>query len=101
MEIVTKSGQVSTTGTKILKASAFNKEKIEVRLIKFFNSSPYELTLKRVNEKINKTVILYTFTLDAEDSVFDTTPYSLIEGEYLLAECNVSGTTYLIEGNIL
>lgn len=80
------------TGTKITASSSG----IVINLIIINNSANYDITVSIYRKSLNSTVPLYSFELDAGDSVRDTQTYTLSEGDYIQLISNISGTTYYI-----
>lgn len=84
-------GKISTTPAKIYTCGA---QPVSVESIRFNNPVAYNVTLSKFDKQTNQTIELYTLNLDAGDTVTDTFPYPLSEGDSLIASASVAKTTY-------
>lgn len=87
-------GTLSTSGTIIHTAPDNNVS--EVRSLRFNNPSAYTLTLTKYTS--GTPTIIYSLGLSAGDIVTDTFNYYLQEGDYIKATSNITGTTFIAEG---
>lgn len=85
-------GKISTIPAKIYTCD--KPQGVEMVSIRFNNIIAYSITLSKFDKKANQTIELYTLNLDAGDTVTDTFPYQLSEGDSLIAFASVAKTTY-------
>lgn len=64
--------------------------------LKFYNPAAYDITLSIRRAKQNNTVVAYTLTLDAGDSMEDT-GYTLYPNDRLIVNTTVAGTNYFVD----
>lgn len=93
-----KQGTLATLGTVIHTGVASESFTSKVSLLRFNNPAAYTLTIKRYDAATATTVTLYTLTLSAGDTVTDNFNYSLEPGDQLIAQSNITGTTYYAYG---
>lgn len=93
-----KQGTLATIGTVIHTGVASASFTSKVALLRFNNPLAYTLTLKRYDAATATTVTLYILTLSAGDTVTDNFNYSLEPGDQLIAQSNITGTTYYAYG---
>lgn len=62
----------------------------------FYNSSAYQLTVKRYDSKVNALSTVFTYSVGAGNRLEDTEIYLLYEGDYLFLLSDIAGTTYEI-----
>jgi hypothetical protein len=89
-------GVVSTSGTVLHTAPDNNIS--EVYFIRFYNPSAYTITISKYTSSTASTIDVYSLELDGGDVPTDEFRYLLDEGDRIEALCNISGTTYTIEG---
>lgn len=64
--------------------------------LKFYNPAAYDITLSIERAKQGNTVVAYSLTLDAGDSVEDT-GYTLYPNDKLIVDTTVAGTSYFVD----
>jgi hypothetical protein len=102
MKNIEYNGTVTISGTKIYTHLPLTEEDSSKSvIIKFNNSVPYVITLSKYNLQTRKLNLLYELTLSDGDTIFDSTPYFINRGEYLFASCDVVGTTFLIQVELI
>lgn len=85
-------GIVSVTGTTLYTVPATKKARFVT--ITATNPAAYVLTLTRYDKSLNNTVVIFSYSLSAGDSVIDDTGYYLREGDKLILTSSVPGTNY-------
>lgn len=92
----TNQGTLSTSGTIIHTAPDNNVS--ELRYMRFNNPLAYILTVSKYTASTTTTTQVYSVTLSAGDTITDSFPYFLNEGDYITVTSSVSGTTFIAEG---
>lgn len=92
MTEVTIQGVVSVLGTTLYTVPTTKKARFIT--ITARNPVAYVLTLSKYDKSLNNTVIVFSYTLNAGDSVIDQTGYFLNEGDKLILTSSVPGTNY-------
>lgn len=97
MAEIVKQGEVNVAGT-ILYIGSNGIILTKITNLRFYNSLPYVLTLKRYDAISATSETLYELTLGAGDTVTDDLIYALKEGDELVVYSNIPGTTYYVYG---
>ena len=92
----TSQGTLSTLGTVIHTAPDNNVS--ELRYMRFNNSSAYTLTVSKYTASTAATTQVYSVNLSAGDTITDSFPYFLNEGDYITVTSSIAGTTFIAEG---
>lgn len=92
----TSQGTLSTSGTIIHTAPDNNVS--ELRYMRFNNSLAYTLTVSKYTLSTTTTTQVYSVNLSAGDTITDSFPYFLNEGDYITVTSSISGTTFIAEG---
>lgn len=85
-------GLVSITGTTLYTVPITKKARFIT--ITATNPAAYVLTLTKFDKSLNNTIVIFSYTLNAGDSVIDQTGYYLREGDKLILTSSVPGTNY-------
>ena len=64
--------------------------------LKFYNPAAYDITMSIRRSKQNNTVVAYSLTLDAGDSMEDA-GYTLYPNDRLIVNTTVPGTSYFVD----
>lgn len=100
MADITGQGEVDIAGTTLAVGQTASVLLLRSLTIRFYNPAAYVVTVKRYESLTGTTETLFELTLDAGDTVTDTTPYVLNDGDELIAYSNVPGTSYYFYGMI-
>lgn len=92
MAEISKQGIVDVTGTTLYTVPY--KQRARAVTITATNAAPYILTLSKYDKSSDTTVTVFTYSLDAGDSVIDQTGYYLEDGDQLILISSVPGTNY-------
>lgn len=92
MTEATIQGVVSVLGTTLYTVPTTKKARFVT--ITATNPAAYVLTLTRYDKRLASTVTVFSYTLNAGDSVIDQTGYFLNEGDKLILTSSVPGTNY-------
>lgn len=92
MTEATIQGVVSVLGTTLYTVPTTKKARFIT--ITATNPAAYVLTLTRYDKRLASTVTVFSYTLNAGDSVIDQTGYFLNEGDKLILTSSVPGTNY-------
>lgn len=92
MTEATIQGVVSVLGTTLYTVPTTKKARFIT--ITATNPAAYVLTLTRYDKRLASTVTVFSYTLNAGDSVIDQTGYFLNEGDKLILTSSVAGTNY-------
>ena len=92
----TNQGTLSTSGTIIHTAPDNNVS--ELRYMRFNNPLAYTLTVFKYTLATTTTTKVYSVNLSAGDTITDSFPYFLNEGDYITVTSSISGTTFIAEG---
>lgn len=92
----TNEGILSTLGTII--HTAPNNNVSEIRYMRFNNTSAYTLTISKYTASTATTTQVYLVNLSAGDTMTDSFPYFLNEGDYITVTSSIAGTTFIAEG---
>ena len=100
MKAISRGGTVSITETILLTNSQFKENFIQLRLVKFTNIAAFTIILFKYIDRTKTSIPIYTLNLEAGDTIFDSTNYTLGIGESLRASCDITNTTFLVEATI-
>jgi hypothetical protein len=89
-------GTLSTLGTTIHTAPDNNAS--ELRYMRFNNALAYTLTVSKYTSATAATTQVYSVNLSAGDTITDSFPYFLNEGDYIRVTSSIAGTTFIAEG---
>jgi hypothetical protein len=89
-------GTLSTLGTTI--HTALDNNASELRYMRFNNALAYTLTVSKYTAATAATTQVYSVNLSAGDTITDSFPYFLNEGDYIRVTSSIAGTTFIAEG---
>jgi hypothetical protein len=96
MAEIIEQGEVNIAGTILCTGGTGISTRLFV--IRAYNNVPYVLRLERYSNDTATTETLFEFTLDAGDTVTDTTLYFLKNLDQLILYSDAPGTSYYIYG---
>lgn len=92
MNIFSGAGELDVTGTTIYECPS-NSPVSTITTLRFSNPAAYELTVALYKNGVGLTT-LYILTLDAGDIISDPITYQLSPGDKLIAQSDITGTSY-------
>jgi ubiquitin C-terminal hydrolase len=93
-----KQGLIDNINGTLLYTGGTGGALTKVLVLTFNNPSAYIITLKRFDANSATSIVLYTLSLDAGDTLNDTLNYALNVGDTLTIYSDIADTSYYIFG---